>query len=243
MSKIALVTFLLALTLNCLGHELVIGITPANGAPYVVGDFANINEGIIHQISQELTHETKITFRFMVLPRARIERYLLDGRIDIITFFNPSWTANREQYLFSEPTFTESNLVITLAGSAFQPSQWSDLEGPIGTHRGYVYPAAFNEAVDNGTVFRDDVDVPRQNYMKLQANRINGFVLSDIIYAYDLKENPELSANTKASEWRLTENSIHWLMLKNHADADKIITAVNRLIASGIVESILEKYR
>lgn len=242
--KIFITLFLfLAASVQGLARELVIGITPANGAPYVVGDFANIDEGLIYDISTWVTEQTGIRFRFSVLPRARIEPYLLDGRIDVITFFNPNWTSNDDKYWFSEPVFTEGNIIVTRQDDAFQPTQWSDLTGPIGGHRGYVYPAPFNEAVASGRVFRDDVEVPKQNYMKLHAHRINGFILSDIIYAYDLKANKELTANTKASEWRLTENTIHWLMLKDHPDAEQVITAINRLVTNGGVEQLLQTYR
>lgn len=243
MKKHIALLLLLATAAQGLARELVIGITPANGAPYVVGDFSNISAGLIYDISQQITEQTGITFRFSVLPRARIEPYLLDGRIDIITFFNPNWTSNDEHYWFSEPVFTEGNIIVSRQDDAFQPTQWSDLTGPIGGHRGYVYPAPFNEAVANGRVFRDDVEVPKQNYMKLHARRINGFILSDTIYAYDLKANAELTKNTKASEWRLAENDIHWLMLKQHPDAEQVMTAINRLIADGGVAALLQNYR
>ncbi len=237
---------LLFTAMSVSGQEpLVIVLQAGNTAPYVLGPHDKPTGGIVVETALRVGKDLGMPVVFTEMSRKRmVDELLADPRHEVCPILNPAWTEEPEVLAFSGPLFVERNRLVVRSDKSLLYDHLIDLEGKtIGGLLGYIYPPAFQDLVDHGKVFRSDVTSPTQNYQKLLAGRIDGFIHADLLALYDLKTNPAYKGLSMAAYVLSTQN-IQWaLNTKGPVFNAKLFAKLDALKDEGFFDTLLRKYR
>ena len=79
--------------------------------------------------------------------------------------------------------------------------------------------------------------------MMLESDRIDGFILSDLIFNYHKLTKVQTAKDYQSSSFTISENKISWSTSKEDKIGDKVIIELERLVKNGTITRILNKYR
>ena len=242
-ANIFLIVLALLFSRNLAAQSLVVNFGVHNAAPYAFVEDGKITGGIIKDIMDLLGKKIGIDIQYAETPRKRLSAYLQSGRVHIVVLSNPLWFANSHLFDWSDPLITEKNLFMLKSDSLLKIKRFEDLEGKIlGTILGYSYPA-LKQMLDQNIIHRADTLTLNQNFIKLQAGRVDALIDSDILIQYYLKSN-NLQNQFIAAEKLASEHLLRSVLSK-HAPIDivQVNKAYKAMKEKGELSRILNKYR
>lgn len=222
---------------------LIIAYGDHNGAPYAIEQNEKLQSGIIKDVAKALANELNITVTFVKTPRKRVERYLANNTIHVVLISSPQWLSNHAKLQWSDPLFIEHDKIVTKVELAKETQRIEDLKQKvIGTIRGYSYPT-LQPFFDEKLLIRYDVASIDDNFTRLEMDRIDALVDSDILINYQLK-NISSHHMFKVLPFNVSTHKIQAALSPNSPIAlASFNQALNTLNKKGIIADIINKYQ
>ncbi len=242
LTKTLMAVFLAAFAATAIGAQtLIIGFNDGNAEPYAFISGGMINGGIIKDIGDAVAKELNVKVEYKQSTANRIKVEVKEGTIHVLPIFNPAWWPTPGDFNWTSPLFPETNIFVTSKAKPFAINGFDDLKGKrIGTILGYYYPT-LDPYFKKGEMIRDDGSSLQQNFDKLKAGRIDALVDSNIILSYKLKS---LGADFQASSFAAASQDVYFGLSKTlPVDGAKLLAAFEKIKKSGLIDSILKKYR
>lgn len=223
--------------------KLIVGYGDHNGAPYAIEAGEHLQAGIIKDLVTEISAELDIDIQFEKTPRKRIERYLESDTIHLVLLTNPKWFSNSDKLQWSQSLFTERDQLVVKADNPNSYHAFKDLKHmTIGTIRGYSYPN-LQPYFDKNYFTRYDVSSVDVNFIRLELNRIDALVDSEILINFHLQQSSKAN-KFRVLPFHVSEHKIYAALSPNApitlADLNKTLTKFHQ---QGVIEAILKKYR
>ncbi|MGH8029767.1 MAG: substrate-binding periplasmic protein, partial [Arenimonas sp.] len=216
-----------------------------NGRPFALydgrGAFAG---GIARDVIEPLADALGLRAEFLDLPRARVEAWLREGRIDGACFLAPAWVARPEALRWSPVLFHIRQVIVSPPGAASVAGPDALFGKRLGALLNYRYPELQPYFAD-GRIHRSDAPSFASNIAKLERGRIDAFLNDDIAALYAARSG-RLPANARIDALWAPENPVYcafspafaareprWhALLQAQVDAGDIERAITRYTGS-----------
>lgn len=212
------------------------------GMPYADVRDDRLVGGIVFDLTQAIGAALNVPVQYVVLPRKRLEAAAQAGEIDVRCYFNPAWTQTPEHYLFSNPLFDASDVLVGSAGqSAITELDQLPPGATVGTVLGFMYPT-LNTRFENRSLQREDAVDQEKVLRKLGRARNQYSVVNSRVLAWFKRQ----SGSDALSDWdlQLERTDFYCGVMKNNAiQPHRVIDAINRLKTSGQIDKILQRYK
>ncbi len=154
-------------------RDIVLNYGKYLGQPYVDTDAADqLQGGLIKVVGDELAAALGLHPRFLLTPRNRSAAMLTTGEVDVILLSNPAWLPDSQHFVWTQPLFRESEVVVALASAPVRTL--ADLKGKrIGTTLGFKYFGPVGEMLSRGELQRDDASSVRNSLQMLKGGRVD----------------------------------------------------------------------
>jgi ABC-type amino acid transport substrate-binding protein len=214
--------------------ELVVLVDRASDMPMARFESGSLVAGIHKDVGEALARNLGRQARFVILPRKRIARALVDGEADILCGYTPEWLPG--DYLWSRTIFTAEEVLVTDT-SVPAPRSIEDLRGQtVGTILGYAHPEM--EKVLGKDFVRDDAPNMEVNLEKLARGRVHHILIAKGVLDYrqrlrprPLKLYPPLPITTFATSCAVSRQA--------HVTLSEIDGAIERAYQDGTIARIL----
>ena len=222
---------------------------PYNPEPYIILDkkTSKPESGIIVDICSSIAKELGLKVKMVNTPRKRADQFCLDGTTDIIITANRTWlpTLKDQPWL---PVFykVKHKFVFTEKKKQLAEKDIQDLDNlTIATTLGFNYhEKSLNEKIERGSIKRFDVKSEAEAVKMLVSERLHVAIVEEITSNYFLKKD---YSSTLLTYSKKTLNSVDITpVLCGKPDKDsteKISKIADKLITSGKIKNILNKYR
>jgi polar amino acid transport system substrate-binding protein len=199
--------------------------------------------GIVFELTQAIGAALHLPVRYVVLPRKRIESAAQAGELDVRCYFNPAWTQNPGQYLFSNPLFDASDVLVGARAGSTPLTELGQLPkgATVGTVLGFLYPALDKRFHDHSLLREDAVDQEKV-LMKLGRSRTPYAVVNTRVLAWFKRQ----SGSEAIADWTLPLERADFYCGVNKSSPhkpQKVVDAINRLKATGEIDRILQGYQ
>jgi polar amino acid transport system substrate-binding protein len=214
----------------------------ANGRPFTLydrdGHFAG---GLARDVMEPLAHELGLQAAFLDLPRARVETWLHDGRVDAACFLAPDWVAEPQRLRWSPILFRIRQVVVSPPGAPAVTEPRALLGRRLGTQLNYAYPELQPWFAD-GRILRADAPSLDANMAKLARGRIDAFLYDDIGAPYAVRER-RLPAAARIDPLWAPDNPVYCAFNRGFAQRHpRWQGALQRAVASGRIEAAIARY-
>lgn len=151
-------------------------------APFFLDGKADLSEQWVAAFNQK---QSDIQLNLQHIQRPELNAIVETGKPYLILWANQLWFKHRDSdVLSSDPIFWDADTLVSRQKNAIQYHQATDLEGlNIGVRAGHFY-SDLNPLFKAGFVHRVDAQSSFQNYQRLKAGKVDGFLdsRSTIIY-------------------------------------------------------------
>jgi polar amino acid transport system substrate-binding protein len=218
---------------------LRIAANEANGPPFVLYDgHGHLVGGLARDVIDPFAAALEMRVEYLDLPRARVESWLAQDRIDGACFLAPAWVARPGALRWSPPLFRIRQVIVSPPAAAPVDSARALFGRRLGTLLNYHYPELQPYFAD-GRIHRSDAPSFASNIAKLERGRIDAFLNDDIASLYATRSG-RLPADTRIDLLWAPENPVHcafgpafaareprWsAILQAHVDAGDIERAI-----------------
>jgi ABC-type amino acid transport substrate-binding protein len=167
---------------------LRVALNEANGRPFALYDPAgHFVGGLGRDVIDPLAGALGLRAEYLNLPRARVEAWLREGRIDGACFLAPAWVGNPAALRWSPVLFHIRQVVVSAPGSPPVDSPRALFGRRLGTQLNYAYPELQPYFAD-GRIRRADAPSHASNMAKLARGRIDAFLYDDIAAPFAARE-------------------------------------------------------
>lgn len=235
-----------------LGFVLLVGLFPAPSftqdlrigwhrgltEPLVITRNSDIAGGILYDITAQLAQRLGLSFRFVELPRKRLDEAMSTNAINVRNYSNPVWAGSEASFRWSVPLFRAEDRILTL--KSHPPILGvDDVKGlRIGTLLGYIYPT-LDPLFEKNFVIRDDVSNLEQNFQKLNLRRIDGMVADTLLLRWISRGQKE---EMVIQPLVLSSFTIHWAITPELDRAiPLLLPTLKDMVDEGTVELILSR--
>ncbi|MES2582754.1 MAG: transporter substrate-binding domain-containing protein [Pseudomonadota bacterium] len=198
--------------------------------------------GIVFDLTQAIGAALQVPVRYVVLPRKRIEAAAQASELDVRCYFNPAWTPNPNHYIFSNPLFDASDVLVGATGQSPITELTQLPQGAtVGTVLGFLYPALDRRFQDQ-TLLRDDALEQEKVLFKLGRGRTPYAVVNTRVLGWYKRQ----SGSDVISDWSLPleRTDFYCGVLKSSTHKpQKVVDAINRLKSNGQIDKILQNYQ
>jgi polar amino acid transport system substrate-binding protein len=189
-------------------EPLRIAVNEANGRPFALydpdGAFAG---GIARDIIDPLAAGLGLRAEYLNVPRARIEAWLRDGRLDGACFLAPEWVSDAAAVQWSPELFRIRQVIVSPPGAAPVVAPRQLFGRRLGTLLNYTYPELQPYFAD-GRIHRADAPSTASNIAKLARGRIDAFLHDDISAPFAARER-RLPAGVRIDPLWAPENPVY----------------------------------
>lgn len=187
---------------------LRVAVNEANGRPFALHDAqGRLTGGLARDIIDPLAAALGRQPRYYNLPRARVEAWLREGRLDGACFLAPAWVARPDDLRWSPVLFHIRQVVVSPPGSPPVAAPRALFGKRLGTLLNYTYPELQPYFAD-GRIRRSDAPSFDSNIAKLARGRIEAFLNDDIAALYAAR-NGQLPADVRIDPLWAPENPVY----------------------------------
>jgi len=221
------------------GRSLPLGLmrNTAHGSPELAG-------GLIKDWQDALAHELGRRAVTLVLPRKRQDWAVEGGKVDLRCFVSPEWLTHDiiAEYDWPAPFMDVEERVVGPAG-ALPVQSLQDLEGKtIGAVRGYAY-RKLDPLFSSGRAKRDDAPGETALLLKQLAGRTDYSLMRTLDFHY-LRHTDTRMGNLSLSPFVVSRFSMYCARTRYATvSLQELSAAQERLLLSGALEKMLQKYR
>lgn len=235
----------LFVVVSCLAAEEVIveAWSYYNDPPFYIQQDSGFAHDFIELLNRECSGE--YSFHLKLLPRKRIDQFLLEGRAGIVLFVSWIWMNDPDQskYLWSPILLHGSNDVVSSMSMRIEyDGTDSSLYGlRLGGVLGHRYEE-LDKACSEGLIIRSDTKSQEQSLKKVILNRIDVTILPRSILDY-YEAELELEGKIYRSQIPLGEFTRHILVTPDLQDVhEKVSEIVSELDSNEQWHQLLKKY-
>jgi polar amino acid transport system substrate-binding protein len=187
---------------------LRVAVNEANGRPFALYDRdGNFTGGLARDVIDPLARDLGLRVEYLNLPRARVETWLHDGRIDAACFLAPDWVAEPQRFRWSPVLFRIRQVVVSPPGAPPVTAPEALYGRRLGTQLNYAYPELQAYFAD-GRIRRADAPSIAANIAKLERGRIDAFLYDDIAAPYAVRDG-RLPAQARIDPLWAPDNPVH----------------------------------
>jgi len=199
--------------------------------------------GVLKDFGDAIAKEIGASPVYVVYSRRRVEQALFAGQADVVCYFSPQWTENRDQLFWSVPNLPQIERVVVLRDKpVFNQFPQQLFDKKIATRLGYFYPQIDKEVVAGKIKRIDLTDVPSM-FRLLTIGGADGLISSEAEiegYFKTFPEQRDLFALSKTpfsvliTQCGLSQKSV-WKI-------EQINRAVAHIQATGEQDAMLRRY-
>ncbi|MFT3807291.1 substrate-binding periplasmic protein [Arenimonas sp.] len=187
---------------------LRVAANDANGQPFVLYDEKmRLRGGLARDIMDHLSARLGLKPVYINLPRARVEPWLREGRVDAACFLAPDWVREPKRLRWSPILFHIRQVIVSPPDSAPVTGPRSLYGKRVGTLLNYHYPELAPYFADR-RVLRADAPSFASNIAKLERGRIDAFLNDDLASLFAV-ENGGLPADIRIDALWAPENPVY----------------------------------
>jgi polar amino acid transport system substrate-binding protein len=221
---------------------LRVAVNEANGRPYALydpdGTFAG---GLARDVIDPLAEGLGLRAAYLNLPRARVETWLHEGRIDAACFLAPDWVTEPQWFRWSPVLFRIRQVIVSPPGAAPVTGPKALFGRRLGTQLNYSYPE-LQPYFANDRIHRADAPSIDANMAKLARGRIDAFLYDDIAAPYAVRDG-RLPAAARIDPLWAPDNPVYCafnrVFAQRHPRWQGLLADA---VANGRVESAIARY-
>lgn len=198
-------------------------------------------QGLIPDLYRLISREAGVELQLTVVPRARIDMTLQQGKADLLCYSSPEWMQAPYRFIWSLPFMTQRNLLVGRQHYA-DFKGLTELQGePVGMVLGYSY-AELQPLIEAGRLQRQDARSQQLALEMLRAKRFDYAVSNDLSLRWFNHLNPEQQPLVELELIR--EEPVACLVRDDPAlPSMRLLRSMVRLQQRGEFERLLQRYR
>jgi len=239
--KTALILLFLSSYLSA--EVLNIAFSRSSNEPYVEINKRKLTGGVLKELIDLMGKRSGIKLEYTLISKRNQEKALLDGVVDAVCLLNPSHVKNSQLFIWSEPLYTEENVLIVRREDAKELNNLQALYGKkLGTITSHSYPT-LQPYFDNQSIERIQNKKLANNINQLRFGVIDAVVDTKLSVGYCIsKKNVE--KELMVSNKNIDSQELHCMLRKEkQRSLVKFNAALNELKESGAIDNILNRYR
>lgn len=234
---------LVLLSTGCFADEVPLrfAITDGWSMPMVQIERGRPTQGILPDIMISLATQVGMPVQFHVLPRARLDRAMKHGEIDMRCYTTTDWVDDEDgDYLWSVPLFFQRDLLVGIASASPAVAPAMLPHQAIGTVLSYTYPT-LQPLFDSGHLRRDDARSQEQVLAKLLASRYRYAVSNQWTLNWF---NQRHTADQQLHEVAVLQEQELGCYVRDDPKipAQRIMRTLMKMKMSGEIDSIIQRY-
>lgn len=223
-------------------QTLRLNVSPSGYPPYLIVNGEEYS-GIIWEVVNIIAGQMGFGVEAVQVPRKRVDGLLLEGYLDA-TPRAREWTANPDQFLFTDPIVNVEEIFFSSGTSDFRYEGAESLEGvTLVTHLGYRYPP-IEELFNTGQAERFDVSRDRDMFRYLLHSDEFDAAIADRLVGQWILMNEGLQGKFRMSDDNISQYGFRLMLRDDWQDFAQVFNQhLKDLKASGQLEDILSRYR
>ena len=199
--------------------------------------------GLLKDFQDAIARDIGATPVYAVYSRRRVEQALKSGQADMVCYFSPQWTDNREQFFWSIPNLPQNERVVVARDKPLLNHFPQQLVGKkIAVRLGYFYPSISKDVADGRIKRIDLTDVPSM-FRLVALGGADGLISSEAEIEGYFKNFPDQREHFALSKTVFSMTGTQCaLSRKSSWKIDQINRAISRLQSSGEQDAMMRRY-
>lgn len=220
------------------------GVFESMGYPfYVAGTGGTPHTGLLIELGEAIARQLNMGMVAVPLPRRRAEPGLLQGQIDMLCYFSPSWADQPDKLVWSMAMLPQIERVVAPKGGQMGSAPNWEFEGKrVALQLGYHYPAV-QPLIELGKTVRVDQSKVALQFRSLDIKMADLLITSEGEIEGYFNDNPHARSEFDVSRTAFSVTPTHCAIARSSrlsvADIDK---AIGRLQSSGDMERLARRY-
>jgi len=239
--KIFFILMLLSAYLSA--EVLKVAFSRSSNEPYVEINKRKLTGGVLKEFVDLLAKGSGLKVEYVLISKRNQEKSILEGKVDVVCLLNPSDVHNSQEFIWSEPLYTEENVLIVRKDTAKELNNLHSLYGhKLGTITSHSYPT-LQPYFDNQSIERVQNKKLSNNINQLRFGIIDAVVDTKVSVGYCIsKKNVE--EQLTVSNKNIDSQELHCMLRKNEQNTlVKFNTVLSQLKEKGSIDKILNRYR
>ncbi len=220
------------------------GVFESMGYPfYVAGSGSTAHSGLLIELGDAIARQLNMGMVAVPLPRRRVEPALVQGQIEMLCFFSPSWAEQPDKLAWSMAMLPQIERVVAPKGGRTGNAPHWEFDGKrVALQLGYHYPV-LQPLLDAGKAVRVDQSKVALQFRSLEIKMADLLITSEGEIEGYFHENPTARSEFEVSRTAFSVTPTHCAIGRSSrlsvAELDK---AVTRLQSSGDLERLAKRY-
>ena len=222
---------------------LRMGVSQSWAMPFARYANGQLKGGILLDLGQELATRLNLQLRVLVMPPKRVEAMLQAGEVDLHCLVSPKWLLQElPPGRWTEPLLRMDDVLLAPAKHPGAELDLSQVRGAsVGLVISYLYPA-LDEALTSGRLRREDASTQAQVFEKMLRGR-SDFGVSNRLIAEWFNKQHVAAERLKILQTLASLDTACALAPEPSQDPARIKAVLRQMLAEGVVEKILRRYR
>ncbi|AZC17380.1 MULTISPECIES: substrate-binding periplasmic protein [Pseudomonas] len=197
--------------------------------------------GILYDTMDSLARHLGLRAEFHVLARARVQKAMAQGEVDVRCYAAPAWLpAPSADYLWSAPLFRQRNLLVSTSPIPAIVKLGDLPRQHIGTVLSYTY-APLQPLFDANLLIRDDARNEQQVLQKLVVGRYRYAIASQ--WTLDWFNKTQASDNPLHGVALVQDQAVGCYVRNDPAvPGEQILGTLRQMKESGEIDAIVQRY-
>ncbi|BCS89349.1 substrate-binding periplasmic protein [Pseudodesulfovibrio sediminis] len=226
--------------------DITIGMPSTDWPPYLISTTDNQHKGVLIDIFRAITEPMGYTTSAVHLPDKRTWELLGTGEVNALAMAK-EWTANPDQFLWSEPFMLNEDVLLYLADSDLQYTAPQSLFGKsVAAITGFVYPA-LEPYFATGQITRVDTNSPYTMLELLSRHRVDAAMVNRAETQWFLRNHPNLEPERFRMDQTPFDSAWYRYVFIKTPQWERFVVEFNKQLRAmkrdGTLPAILDQYR
>ncbi len=220
------------------------GVFESMGYPFfVAGSGSTPHTGLLMEMGDAIARQLSMGMVAVPLARRRVEPALIQGQIELLCYFSPSWAEQPDKLAWSIAMLPQIERVVAPKGGRMGNAPNWEFEGKrVALQLGYHYPV-LQPLVDAGKTVRVDQSKVALQFRSLEIKMADLLITSEGEIEGYFNDNPNARSEFEVSRSAYSVTPTHCAIGRSSrlsvAELDK---AIARLQSSGDMERMAKRY-
>lgn len=220
------------------------GVFESMGYPFFVAGSGNTpHTGLLIELGDAIARQLNMGVVAVPLPRRRAEPGLIQGQIEMLCYFSPSWAEQPEKMAWSIAMLPQIERVVAPKGGRMGNAPQWEFEGKrVALQLGYHYPV-LQHLIDHGKTVRVDQSKVALQFRSLEIKMADLLITSEGEIEGYFNENPSARSEFEVSRSAFSVTPTHCAIGRpSRLSVAEIDKAITRLQSSGDLERMAKRY-
>ncbi|MES2582296.1 MAG: transporter substrate-binding domain-containing protein [Pseudomonadota bacterium] len=220
------------------------GVFESMGYPFfVAGSAGTSHTGLLIELGEAIARQLNMGLVAVPLPRRRAEPGLIQGQIEMLCYFSPTWSEHPDKLAWSSAMLPQVERVVAPKGGRMGNAPNWEFEGKrVALQLGYHYPD-LQRLVDRGKAVRVDQSKVALQFRSLEIKMADLLITSEGEIEGYFNDNPNARSEFDVSRTAFSVTPTHCAIGRHSrlsvAEIDK---AIARLQSSGDMDRMAKRY-